>query len=394
MSADDYNVSPKGPYYFSQIRVDPGNDQHVLVTQDGFRRSLDGGTDLERAHIFPRMFGDFRTLWIDPENPDRMIAGSDGGIAISYDGGTTGDHYANIPVGEIYSIGVDMEDPYNIYAGLQDHEHWKGPSNGPLGRVTVWDWLAVGDNDGMFTQVDPTDSRWLYTTRQYGGHTRVDQKLGYETNIWPQRPQGGDPYRFQWATPLHISPHDSSVIYAGAQFLLRSRDRGDDLERDQPGSEHQRQDADPAGVGGRRARRHSVVRDHVDLGVAGDARRDLGRHERRQGAGDAQRRRRVDRHDGEDHRRWAGARTRMSAASARRRTSPAAPTSPRAATDSTTSSRTCTGPTTSARPGPRSRATCPTSRSTSSTRITRIRICSSSATTRACSCRSIAARAG
>jgi photosystem II stability/assembly factor-like uncharacterized protein len=225
MSADDYNVSPKGPYYFSQIRVDPGNDQHVLVTQDGYRRSLDGGRTWTAPGIFPRMFGDYRTLWIDPQNPDRMIAGSDGGIAISYDGGRTGDHYANIPVAEIYSIGVDMEDPYNIYGGLQDHEHWKGPSNGPLGRVTVWDWLAVGDNDGIFTQVDPKDSRWLYTTRQYGGHTRVDQKLGYETNIWPQRAQG-DPYRFQWITPLHISPHDSNVIYAGAQVLLRSPDRG------------------------------------------------------------------------------------------------------------------------------------------------------------------------
>ncbi|HEX7779592.1 MAG TPA: hypothetical protein VF424_10155 [Vicinamibacterales bacterium] len=91
--------------------------------------------------------------------------------------------------------------------------------------MTVWDWLAVGDNDGMFTQVDPKDSRWLYTTRQYGGHTRVDQKLGYETDIWPRRAQG-DPYRFQWITPLHISPHDSNVIYAGAQVLLRSPDRG------------------------------------------------------------------------------------------------------------------------------------------------------------------------
>jgi photosystem II stability/assembly factor-like uncharacterized protein len=226
MSAEDYNVSPKGPYYFSQIRVDPGNDEHVLVTQDGFRRSLDAGRTWNAPAIFPRMFGDYRTLWIDPENPDRMIAGSDGGIVISYDGGRTGDHYANLPVAEIYSIGVDMEEPYNIYAGLQDHEHWKGPSNGPLGRVTVWDWVAVGDNDGMFTQVDPNDSRWLYTTRQYGGHTRVDQKLGYETNIWPQRPQG-DPYRFQWITPLHISPHNSSVIYAGAQMLLRSTNRGD-----------------------------------------------------------------------------------------------------------------------------------------------------------------------
>ena len=225
-NADDYNVSPKGPYYFSQIRVDPGNDQHVLVTQDGFRRSLDGGRTWNAPPIFPRMFGDYRTMWFDPENPSRIIAGSDAGFVVSYDGGLTGDHFANIPVGEIYSIGVDMEDPYNLYAGLQDHEHWRGPSNGPLGRVTAWDWFAVGDNDGIFTQVDPTDSRWLYTTRQYGGQTRVDQKFGYETNIWPQRAEG-EPYRFQWATPLHISPHDPRVIYAGAQFLLRSPDRGD-----------------------------------------------------------------------------------------------------------------------------------------------------------------------
>jgi photosystem II stability/assembly factor-like uncharacterized protein len=227
MNADDYNVSPKGPYYFSQIFVDPGNDKHVLVTQDGYRRSLDGGKTWNAPNIFPRMFGDYRTLWIDPANPERMIAGSDGGIAISYDGGRTGDHLANLPVGEIYGIGVDMEDPYNIYGGLQDHEHWKGPSNGPLGRVTVWDWLAVGDNDGIMTQVDPTDSRWLYTTRQYGGHTRVDQKLGYEINIAPPPRAQGDPYRFQWATPLHLSPHDSKVIYIGAQVLLKSTDRGE-----------------------------------------------------------------------------------------------------------------------------------------------------------------------
>ena len=226
MSPDDYNVSPKGPYYFSQIRVDPNNEQHILVTQDGFRRSLDGGRTWNAPAVFPRMFGDYRTLWIDPENSDRMIAGSDANFAVSYDGGRTSEHLANIPVGEIYAIGIDMEDPYNLYAGLQDHEHWKGPSNGPLGRVTMWDWHAVGDNDGMFTLVDPTDSRWLYTTRQYGGHTRVDQKAGYETNIWPRRAEG-DPYRFQWITPIHLSPHDPKVIYAGAQFLLRSPDRGD-----------------------------------------------------------------------------------------------------------------------------------------------------------------------
>ncbi len=227
MNADDEDVSPKGPYYFSQIRVDPGNDLNIFVTQDGFCHSTDGGLSWKAPTVFPRMFGDFRKLWFDPENPDRMISGGDGGIAISYDGGKTSDAYSNMPIGSIYSIGVDMEDPYNIYGGYQDHEHWRGPSNSGSGRITEQDWYALGNGDGIYTQVDPTDSRWLYTTRQYGGHTRVDQKLGYTTNIEPRREAGLPPYRFLWEPPIAISHFNSSVIYAGAQVLLRSADRGE-----------------------------------------------------------------------------------------------------------------------------------------------------------------------
>jgi photosystem II stability/assembly factor-like uncharacterized protein len=226
-SADDYNVSPKGPYYFSQIFVDPNNEQNLFVTQDGFRHSLDGGRTWNAFSVFPRMFGDVRTLWIDPDNSDRMIQGSDGGIAITYDGGRSSDALSNMPLGSVYMLGVDMEEPYNIYAGLQDHEHWRGSSNGPLGRVTEQDWFAVGAGDGIYTSVDPTDSRWLYTTREYGTHVRFDQKLGYPTPIRPQPAAGAPPYRFLWEPPIVLSPHQSSVIYAGAQMLLRSTDRGD-----------------------------------------------------------------------------------------------------------------------------------------------------------------------
>jgi photosystem II stability/assembly factor-like uncharacterized protein len=227
MSAADYDVSPKGAYYFSQIRVDPANDKNIFVTQDGLRHSLDGGKTWDAPRMFPRMFGDVRTLWIDPENPRRMIQGSDGGIAMSYDGGKTSDAYSNIPVGEIYTISADMEDPYNLYAGLQDHEHWKGPSNTGLGRVSIEDWFATGNGDGIAAQVDPKDPRWLYTTREYGAHTRFDQQLGYTTNIQPQRAPNLPPHRWLWETPLVISPHDDHVIYAGSQVLLRSDDRGD-----------------------------------------------------------------------------------------------------------------------------------------------------------------------
>ena len=227
MNADDYNVSPKGPYYFSQIFVDPNNDLNIFVTQDGFRHSIDGGKTWDAPQVFRRMFGDVRTLWIDPENSDRLIQGSDGGISISYDGGRTSDAYSNLPLGSVYALGVDMDDPYNVYAGLQDHENWRGPSNGPLGRVDEQQWLAIGDGDGIFTIVDPIDSRWLYTTREYGGHTRLDQQLGYETLIQPRAQAGKAPYRFLWEPPILISPHKSSVIYAGAQMLLKSTDRGD-----------------------------------------------------------------------------------------------------------------------------------------------------------------------
>jgi photosystem II stability/assembly factor-like uncharacterized protein len=239
MNSDKDDISGKGPYYFNQIRVDPNNDKNIFVTGVSLANSTDSGktwNDLNwpPQRMFAKIFGDVRTLWIDPRNSDRMILGSDGGIYVSYDGGRTGDHCYNIPMGEWYSIAVDMEDPYNIYGGLQDHEMWKGPSNGPAGEITMFDWVALGGGDGFFTQPDPEDSRWVYTTMQYGGHYRVDQKLGYRVSIQPQRESGKDPYRFIWCTPIHFSPHNSNIIYTGGQCLLRSMDRGDHWQEISP----------------------------------------------------------------------------------------------------------------------------------------------------------------
>jgi photosystem II stability/assembly factor-like uncharacterized protein len=238
-SAQD-NVSSKGPYYFSQIRVDPNDDKKIFITGVSLANSTDGGRtwndiDWPPKRLFASMFGDVRTLWIDPRDSDRMLLGSDGGVFVSYDGGRTCDHHANLPLGENYTVAVDMEDPYNIYAGIQDHEHWKGPSTGPHARgVSLLDWTALGGGDGMFAVPDPEDSRWLYTTQQYGGHVRVDQKLGVRTNIAPVRESGKPPYRFIWCTPLHISPHNSRIIYTGGQVLLRSLDRGDHWQEISP----------------------------------------------------------------------------------------------------------------------------------------------------------------
>ena len=232
---DDVSVGGKAMYSFSQIRVDPQDPNRLFVVSDTLPTSIDGGRtwrDLNwpAKEAFARAFGDYRTLWIDPQDPSRIMAGSDGGLHISYDGGRTVDHHPNLPIGEVYGLDVDMEDPYNVYAGLQDHESWKGPSNGPGGSVTQDDWVTTGTQDGMYNRVDPTDSRWLYNSFQFGGQHRVDQVAHTKTPIQPRAAKGAAPYRFNWITPLAISPHDSKTIYTGAQVLLRSRDRGDTWE--------------------------------------------------------------------------------------------------------------------------------------------------------------------
>lgn len=234
MNPPDVNVMPKGPYYFTQIRVDPNNPDHIIVTGEPFKQSFDGGKTWH-GPIMEKMFGDFRTLWFDPENSKHMLTGSDGGLAVSYDGGKTSKAYNTIPVNEIYTISVDNDRPYNIYAGIQDHEHWRGPSQSPMRfGVSPRDWQALSDGDGEWITVDPTDSRWVYMTREYGGHTRLDQKLGYETNIQPRAPRGQPPYRFLWTPPMVLSPHDPKTLYTGGQMLLRSTDRGNSWQAISP----------------------------------------------------------------------------------------------------------------------------------------------------------------
>lgn len=230
----DVNVAGgKAPYSFNQIRINPHDDRTVIVTSDSMYISRDGGKTWD-TNFFRRVFGDFRCMWWDPQDPDRIMLGSDGGVNVSYDGGRTADYFPNMGIGETYAVGVDMDDPYNVYAGFQDHDSWKGPSNGPTGRVTLENWVTVGPGDGMYNVVDPTDSRWVYNTREMGQHGRMDQRTGIRTNIAPTRPADQPRLRFNWIAPIALSPHNPQILYAGAQVLFRSLNRGDTWEEISP----------------------------------------------------------------------------------------------------------------------------------------------------------------
>ncbi len=226
-----------GGKWYGQIYVDPNDDKVVIVPNTPLYRSLDGGKtwgEKGPENLAGSVHVDHHAIWIDPANSKHIILGHDGGLAISYDFGKTWDAFDTLPLAQYYAVGVDMDEPYNIYGGLQDNGSVKIPSNGPSGMITRDDWTMVGGGDGMFNVVDPTDSRWLYNASQNGAIQRVDQKTGNGTSIRP-RPRAGQPaYRFLWTAPIHISPHNPQIIYIGAQMVLRSFDRGDHWQEASP----------------------------------------------------------------------------------------------------------------------------------------------------------------
>ncbi len=226
-----------GGKWYGVIYVDPNDPDTVYLPSVPMLRSDDGGKTWgkeEPDNIAPTIHVDHHALWIDPENSNHLLLGNDGGLAVSWDRGTTWDFFENLPIAQYYAIGVDMEEPYHIYGGLQDNGSVKIPSNSIFGAITRNDFVSVGGGDGMFNLVDPNDSRWLYNESQMGSIMRTDQKTGARKSIRPRPAEGMPAYRFNWTTPLHISPHNSRIIYMGAQMLLRSLDRGDHWQEISP----------------------------------------------------------------------------------------------------------------------------------------------------------------
>ena len=213
------------PFYYSQIRVDPADDEVVYVFSGGLFVSNDRGQKFKA--ISSGTHPDHHALWIDPKNPQHLIDGNDGGIDITYDQGAHWRPIKHMALAEVYQVGFDMRDPYYVYCGLQDNGVWGGPSNSlDSGGIINEHWNSVGGGDGFYCEVDPTDYNIVYGNSQMNGLYRYNLELDRSKDIKPMAPLDEPPYRFNWNSPVLISPHDHSTIYTGGNYLFKSEDQG------------------------------------------------------------------------------------------------------------------------------------------------------------------------
>ncbi len=214
------------PSYYSQIHIDPNNDQRIWVLGAPMYYSEDGGKTF-RTNVVQRIHGDYHALWINPANSNHMLVGSDGGIHISYDRGRSWDYVNTVSLAQFYEIGVDMRKPYYVYGGLQDNGSWGAPSRSLwTAGITNDDWFRIGGGDGFYAMVDPTDHNIVYTESQDGNVQRLNMRT-FERRVIRPEPADGQRHRFNWNSPILISAHDPRTIYYGGNRLFGSKDRGD-----------------------------------------------------------------------------------------------------------------------------------------------------------------------
>ena len=214
------------PSYYSQIVVDPGNDRRVWVMGAPMYHSEDGGKSFKTDWV-EKIHGDHHAMWIDPANSDHILLGTDGGIHLSYDRGRSWDFINTVPLAQFYEVAVDSQTPYWVYGGLQDNGSWAAPSRTPYRQgISNEEWVRVGGGDGFYTVPDPVDPAIVYVESQDGNLQRLDRRTGERRIIRPEPPEG-EKYRFNWNSPILISPHDRKTVYYGGNRLFGSKDRGE-----------------------------------------------------------------------------------------------------------------------------------------------------------------------
>ncbi len=229
------------PFYYSQIYINPQDDQRVYAMGTQAQVSEDGGRTFQSG--MPGIAGDFHVMWLDPRNKDRYYVGNDKGVSITHDHGGYFNFFDNYAISQVYAVSADRRDPYNVYVGLQDNGIWGGPSNSRDYNGILNDhWFKFHSGDGFYTAVDPMDWTTVYSESQ-GGRIRRNHALFRQksVSITPSRtntvnwedvvPKQTDPkrpvVRMNWNTPFILSHHNPYTLYYGANFLFKSADRGD-----------------------------------------------------------------------------------------------------------------------------------------------------------------------
>ena len=219
------------PFYFANLIVDPKDENKVFKPDGPLLLSVNGGQSF--SSVGGAAHGDFHDVWIDPNNPNIVYTGDDGGLWRSEDGGTRWKHQLNLPVSQFYHVSVDNANPYHVYGGLQDNSSWVGDSSYP-GGVTNSRWENIYGGDGFWVFEDTSDPDYIYAEYQGGTVGRVNRHTLENRPIQPLPNYNEKKLRFNWNTPIHMSPNEKGTIYIGAQFLFRSRDHGQSWDRISP----------------------------------------------------------------------------------------------------------------------------------------------------------------
>jgi photosystem II stability/assembly factor-like uncharacterized protein len=230
--SEDRNLRQRA-WYYDHIYADPKDPETVWVLNVDSWRSSDGGKTFEQMSM---PHGDNHDLWIDPNDPNRMIEGNDGGAVVTFNGGETWSGVYNQPTAEFYHVITDTQTPYRIYGAQQDNTTITIPSRAPIAGITGADTFAIGGGESGYIAIRPDDPNVVFAGNYQGIITRYDRRTGQSRLImvWPEFTAGEGAkdvkYRFQWTCPIVLSPHDANVLYHGGNRLFRSRDEGTSWE--------------------------------------------------------------------------------------------------------------------------------------------------------------------
>ena len=219
------SLNPR-PMYYSEIRVDPSDDNYIYVLGTRLHRSSDGGETFTNDGHDGSVHVDHHALWIDPADGRHMILGNDGGIYVTRDRMGTWDHHNKLALGQFYNVTVGPRTHYNVYGGLQDNGSWGGPSRTTDSGATNEAWFRIGGGDGFRCLVDPTNPDLVYYESQNGGMGRRDFATGQGGSLRPRGQRGSGGYRFNWNTPFILSNFNSSIYYSAGNHVFKSVQKG------------------------------------------------------------------------------------------------------------------------------------------------------------------------